>query len=121
MHDIAMQLTGTFPQSQSMIISRFRRGRRETVGVPWDWVSSINSQEVTIDHSLEEIWKSRYEPGGMLLGRNLLDRQIVDLHGNKVVRANDLRLAEFDSRLRLVGVDVSQRALLRRLGLEKTA
>ncbi len=33
---------------------------------------------------------------------------------------NDLRLAEFDSALRLTGVDVSQRALLRRLGLEKT-
>jgi magnesium transporter len=121
LHDIAVQLTGSFPQSQSLIISRFRRGRRETVCVPWEWVASINLQEVLINHPLEEIWQSRCEPGGLLLGRNLLDRQIVDLHGNKVVRANDLRLGEFDSKLRLMGVDVSPRALLRRLGLEKTA
>jgi magnesium transporter len=121
LYDIGVQLSGSFPQSQSLVVSRLRRGRRETTVVPWDWVSSINSQKVIVNHSPEEIWKSRYQPTGLMLARNLLDRQIVDLHGNKVVRANDLRLGEFDSKLRLMGVDVSQRALFRRLGLEKTA
>ncbi|MDI7251577.1 MAG: magnesium transporter, partial [Actinomycetota bacterium] len=37
------------------------------------------------------------------------------------VRVNDLRLAESNSHLTLTGVDVSQRALLRRLGLERMA
>lgn len=120
LHDIGMQWIGSFPQSQSLVISRFRRGHRETAIVPWDWVVSIDSSVVVMDHSPEEVWKSRYQQTGLLLGRNLLDRQIVDTHGNKVVRVNDIRLAEFDSNLRLMGVDVSQKALLRRLGLEKT-
>jgi len=119
LHDIGMQLTGRFPQSQSLVISRYRRGRRETVIIPWDWVSSLDPSGLVLDRKREEIWKSRYEQTGLLLGRNLLDHQIVDLHGSKVVRVNDLRLAEFDACLRLTGVDVSQRALLRRLGLEK--
>jgi len=120
LHDIGVGLSGNLPQSEFMIISRTRRGRRETVTVPWEWVSSLQSGRVRLEYAREEVWGCEYRQPGLLLGRNLLDRQIVDLHGNKVVRVNDLRLAEFDSYLRLTGVDVSQRALLRRLGLEKT-
>jgi magnesium transporter len=120
LHDIAMDLTGRFPQSQSLVISRHRRGRRETVIVPWNWVTKLGSSGVILDRPREAIWKSEHDQTGLLLARNLLDRQIVDLYGNKVIRVNDLRLAEFDSHLRLTGVDVSQKALLRRLGLEKT-
>jgi Mg2+ transporter MgtE len=120
LHDIGMGLSGNLLQSEFMLISRTRRGRRETVAVPWKCVSSLHSPEVKLDRKREEIWESEHSQTGLLLGRNLLDRQIVDLHGNKVVRVNDLRLAEFDSSLRLTGVDISQRALLRRLGLEKS-
>jgi magnesium transporter len=121
LHDIGMGLSGNLPQSEFLIVSRSRRGRRETVVVPWEWVSSLQATEIRLEYEREEVWKSEYVQSGLLLGRNLLDRQIVDLHGNKVVRVNDLRLAEFDLSLRLTGVDVSQRALLRRLGLEKSA
>ena len=120
LHDIGIGQQGSIPQSESLVISRMRRGRRETVSVPWDWVSSLQPSHLTLDRESEDIWRSERSPEGILLGRNLLDRQIVDLHGNKVVRVNDLRLAEFDSKLRLTGVDVSQKALLRRLGMEKT-
>jgi Mg2+ transporter MgtE len=120
LHDIGMGLQGNLPQSEFLVISRMRRGRREMVTIPWEWVSSLQSSQLKLDREREEVWQSEYSPAGILLGRNLLDRQIVDLYGNKVVRVNDLRLAEFDSVLRLTGVDVSQKALLRRLSLEKT-
>jgi magnesium transporter len=120
LHDIGMGFPGNLPQSESLVLSRTHRGRREVVAVPWEWVSSLGPSEIRLDRERDVIWKSELPQTGLLLGRNLLDRQIVDLHGNKVVRVNDLRLAEFDSALRLTGVDVSQRALLRRLGLEKT-
>jgi magnesium transporter len=120
LHDIGMEMTGRFPTSQSLVVSRSRRGRRETAVVPWDWVESLSPGGITLDREKGAVWESELEETGLLLGRTLLDRQIVDLHGNKVVRVNDLRLSEFDTRLRLASVDVSQRALLRRLGLEKT-
>jgi len=58
--------------------------------------------------------------GEFLLRGDLLDRQIVDDDGRRVTRASDLWLASTgdDVRLddlRLVGVDVSLRALVRRL------
>src|SRR6266852_7608147 len=52
------------------------------------------------------------------LARDLLDKQIVDTHGAKVVRVNDLQLSEVDGQLRLVGADVGLRGLLRRMGAE---
>lgn len=52
------------------------------------------------------------------LGRDLLDKQIVDTHGAKVVRVNDLQLEEAAGQLRLVGADVGLRGLLRRVGAE---
>lgn len=121
LHDIGMGLAGNLPQSEFLVISRMRRGRREMVSVPWSWVCDLEAAQLQLDREREEIWQSGYKPVGILLGRNLLDRQIVDLHGNKVVRVNDLRMAKFDHNLRLTGVDVSQKALLRRLGLERTA
>ncbi|HET6793313.1 MAG TPA: CBS domain-containing protein, partial [Acidimicrobiales bacterium] len=48
--------------------------------------------------------------------RDILDHQLVDIDGVQVIRAADLLLAQFGSRVRLVGVDVSMQSLLRRLG-----
>ena len=55
------------------------------------------------------------------LGRDLLDKQIVDTHGAKVVRVNDLQLEETGGQLRLVGADVGLRGLVRRVGAETVA
>ncbi len=53
------------------------------------------------------------------LARQVLDRQIIDTNGVRVVRVNDLQLAQADGQYRLVGVDVSFAGLLRRLGVGK--
>ncbi len=52
------------------------------------------------------------------LGRDLLDKQIVDTHGVKLVRVNDIVLTPVNGDLRLAGVDNSVAGLLRRLGVE---
>jgi Mg/Co/Ni transporter MgtE len=48
--------------------------------------------------------------------QDILDHQLVDIDGARVVRAADLYVANSNKLLRLVAVDVSYRALLRRLG-----
>ena len=57
--------------------------------------------------------------GVLLLSRDLLDQQIIDVHGRKVVRVNDVDLLEDHSNshldLKLSGVDVGARGALRRL------
>jgi magnesium transporter len=66
-----------------------------------------------------------YEPHGdeLWLARNVLDRQIVDTDGRRLVRVNDLQLARTcpTGPYCLAGVDVGTLGLLRRLGVESPA
>ena len=62
------------------------------------------------------------EHGYLLLERDLLDQQIIDVHGHKVVRVNDVDLAwvpvgesESELALRIAEVEVGMRGALRRL------
>ena len=61
-----------------------------------------------------------YKPSGHelpLLDR-VLDQQIVDTEGRRLVRVNDLQIARAGEQFVLTGVDVSGSGLMRRLGLE---
>ena len=60
-------------------------------------------------------------PEALRLGRDLVDKQIVDTHGAKVVRVNDLQLDDKQGQLRLVGADVGLRGILRQVGGERAA
>ena len=53
----------------------------------------------------------------MFLGKNLLDKQIIDLVGHKVVRVNDIALQD-KPELNVVGVDVGVLGILRWLNLD---
>ncbi len=57
--------------------------------------------------------------GVLLLTRDLLDQQIIDVHGRKVVRVNDVEFGQERSNshivLRVQGVDVGLRGAVRRL------
>jgi magnesium transporter len=63
----------------------------------------------------------RYTPsdGVLLLKRDLLDQQIIDVHGRKVVRVNDVELESTPLNshllLNIVAVDVGARGAIRRL------
>jgi magnesium transporter len=67
-----------------------------------------------------------YEPRGdeLWLARQVLDRQIVDTEGRRLVRVNDLQLARVTTNgtsFRLAAVDVGTLGILRRLGIEGLA
>ena len=57
------------------------------------------------------------DAGLVWLGRDILDKQIVDTQGVKLVRVNDIVLTNLNDELRVAGVDGSTTGLLRRLGL----
>ncbi len=55
----------------------------------------------------------------LLIVRDILDKQIVDVNGVKVVRVNDVKLEGFKSEAVLIAVDIGMRGILRRLGIER--
>lgn len=54
--------------------------------------------------------------GEVLLERDILDRQLVDIHGARVVRVNDAEIRPVGDAWRLMGIDISAKGILRRLG-----
>ncbi|MZP56167.1 MAG: CBS domain-containing protein [Bacteroidales bacterium] len=65
---------------------------------------------------LEELEKESIE-NGLLLVENILDKQIVDLNGRKLVRVNDIRLATLTTGTFAIAVDIGIDGLLRRIGI----
>jgi len=57
---------------------------------------------------------------GMLLKANILDKQIVDITGRKLVRVNDIRMVAISNGAYAIAVDVGMEGLLRRIGIEKS-
>jgi CBS domain-containing protein len=57
---------------------------------------------------------------GLLLVENILDKQIVDLNGRKLVRVNDVRLATLPTGTFAIAVDIGIEGLLRRIGIALT-
>lgn len=61
--------------------------------------------------------KKEEADNGLLLVENILDKQIVDLNGRKLVRVNDVRLVTIPSGTYALAVDVGIDGILRRIGI----
>jgi magnesium transporter len=94
--------------------------RREPRLVPWEELQP-EARGYRLRRPLGSLPDYVTGPQDLRIGETILDRQIYDLNGARVVRVNDLRFAESRGRLCLVGVDAGLRGLLRRAGLERLA
>lgn len=89
--------------------------------VPYNFVENFTSKTISLKNLFSGISMDRLPPGPYIyLKQEVLDRQIVDVAGTRVVRVNDLRIGNFDNKMCVLGIDSSFRGLLRRLGLEET-
>jgi magnesium transporter len=89
--------------------------RRRSLYIPWGHVAVLDGAHIMLNSTKLNLQPFERRDGELLLVRDVLDKQIVDMKGRRVVRANDLQLALAEGELRVVGVSVSGRALLRRL------
>jgi CBS domain-containing protein len=114
--DVTVRVQEPYPVVTGLVTSR----RKELV-IPWSSVRSFAAatHEVALRSSREEIERNQADPGDVWLARDVLDKQVVDTDGRRVVRVNDLQLAESGGAMLLVGADIGFRGILRRLGVEK--
>lgn len=83
------------------------------------YVQDINEERLKLNRNKEELRFSLLQAGELLVQRDLLDHQIVDTQGLKIVRVGDLKFTESGQGLRLIGAEVGLRGLFRRLNLER--
>lgn len=92
-----------------------RIGRRRAY-VPADQVQAIGHEQVTLGSARLDLRDFERREGEVVLNGDVIDHQLVDVDGVRVVRAADLYLARVGEDYKLVGVDVGFQTLLRRLG-----
>ncbi|MBF0530778.1 MAG: magnesium transporter [Deltaproteobacteria bacterium] len=91
---------------------------KERSFLPWVCVEKISREAVVVKSGTQaQLTKETPGPDQIFLNKNLLDKQIVDTSGAKVIRVNDLQLRPRNGDLLLYKVDVGFRGLMRRVGL----
>src|SRR4030042_24747 len=115
--DLVAERAEPYPMIIGIIIRTKGRGKR--LYLPWEKMDQIEPQIIFSENDLRPLNASLPEKDIVLLREEVMDKQIVDTHGAKVVRVNDLHFLRVDSRLRLVHVDVGFRGLMRRVGWER--
>ena len=116
--DVIVPGDAAFPAVSAIVVRRRRDG---VTAVPWCQVQTFEPGRIALaipKANVEEYQRAKYD---LELVRDVLDKQIVDTDGAKVVRVNDLRLARTNGEYRLVAVDNSLRGLVRRMGLKRLA
>jgi len=112
--DLIVAVGDRYPPVTGLVVETDRR----RIFVPWTSVQSFDLTGARLSTTSIDIAKFHQRPNEITLKQDLLDKQIVDIDGRKVVRVNDLRLDEIGDQLHVVAVDVGAAGLLRRLGLE---
>jgi CBS domain-containing protein len=115
--DLAVDLRDPLPRVTGLWMPA---DRSQVALIPWEAVDHLAPGEVRLRVARRFLQPRPLQPDEMLLG-DLLDTQVVDTDGLKVVRVNDIQLSQTDGDLRLAAVDVGTTGLLRRLRLEGVA
>lgn len=118
LRDLVMVPGDIFPAVSHLLV-RKNRDRNTTLAIPWRRVALFSRFVITVSGPVQGLPSYRRQQGEILLRRDILDRQIVDVNGAKVVRVNDVKLGGYQDRLCVFFVDVGIRGILRRMGLER--
>ena len=103
------------PKISSIIIER----KRGLYNLPWSDLSIFNKRIISANIYGEALQPCELSESDLLLVRDILDKQIVDVNGVKVVRVNDVKLEGYDTEAVVIAVDVGMRGIMRRLGVER--
>jgi CBS domain-containing protein/sporulation protein YlmC with PRC-barrel domain len=102
---------GVYPLLTGMIVRvGFRRAWLHA-----EDIQHIDNGQVRVSSAKFDLREYERRAGEWLVRKDLLDHQLLDVDGARVVRAADLYLSQMGSTFRLVGVDVSFTSFLRRV------
>ena len=113
-NDLGIATREVFPRVTSLA---FQGPGKTPFMISWrKYVETFDENEVRLAVPATDIRFSYLQPDEVLIARDLLNKQIVDTRGMRVVRVNDLKLSDTSSsQLRLLGAEVGVRGILRAL------
>jgi magnesium transporter len=85
--------------------------------LPYSAVAAFLTPVIPLKYRVDEAPTFELKEEDILLSRDVLDKQIIDTEGARVVRVNDVELVRVDGTIYVSNVDVSWLGILRRMGL----
>ena len=110
--DVIVRLGEEDHPSVAGFVARYRR--RDFFLPRWR-ISHFGEAGVRLNSDILDLRPFVRRDGEVLLARDVLDKQLIDVDGKRVVRVNDVQLIEAANEWRVTGADVSLIGLWRRL------
>lgn len=111
---IARELAdATHPIVDAVVI----KDRNKLIIVPYALVMALFTPSIPLKCRADEIPQYQPAENDIFLSRDVLDKQIIDTDGARVVRVNDLELVRVNGTLYVGNVDIGMMGILRRLGI----
>jgi CBS domain-containing protein len=117
LEDLVASTSGNMPHPQ--IVALVVKRGKNTLLIPFDDVVVLIAPAIPLKRPMNEI--KPFQPGEhvLYLARDVLDKQLIDTDGMRVVRVNDIELARVNGHIYVANVDVGSLGLMRRLGLAR--
>ena len=106
-----------FPEVSHILLSHHGKDHEENVLIAWNHVFEWG-KHIKINLVYDKLPTREVRDDDVLLGENILDKQVVDVNGLKVIRVNDIALTYIKGKLAVISIDVGTRSIFRRLGFE---
>jgi magnesium transporter len=113
--DLVIVKGDPLPLVSALIIER----KKKLSYLTWTDINIFNKKIISSKVFAEDLRPYEFSEDDLLIVRDVLDKQIVDANGAKVVRVNDIKLEGYRGEAVLIAVDVGMRGILRRLGVER--
>ncbi|MEO7658867.1 MAG: CBS domain-containing protein [Pyrinomonadaceae bacterium] len=97
------------------VIGLMARYRRRNFFMPSRDFTDLGLHGATMTSAILDLTPFIRREGEVLLGKDVLDNQLIDVDGKRVVRVNDVQLIEAGNIWRVSGADVSLQGFVRRL------
>lgn len=91
------------------------RYRRRNFFIPRNHIAGFNEHGARLNVDVLNLRPFTRRSGEVLLAKDVLDKQLIDIDGKRVVRVNDVQIIEVGGDFRVTGADVSFQGFLRRL------
>ncbi|MBT3525624.1 MAG: magnesium transporter [Bdellovibrionales bacterium] len=131
-------LFADYEESYPTVLAILFRQNRKSYYLPWEVIKSFSCKRIVLTESASPLSGDSFPKRGRhrqrtnilsapkdeeiilypALGKVILDRQIVDTFGKKVVRVNDIQLLKVGQKLRVTHAAIGLRSMFRRLGME---
>ncbi len=108
---VARLQEGTYPLVTGFVS---RTGGRDFY-VPIERVAEFGPRQVRLVSGSVDVGRFQRRDGELLLVRDVLDRQVIDVRGTRVVRVNDLYVTRAPDGYRVVALDTGGGAIVRRI------